>query len=221
VQLFEKSLAFNARTYNGVNHGVGEGLNASSTSSSNVSICYWAAQLEALSFTPRKSPIPLDSMLQHSSQVLPRVLETLCSLDTPESQTDCPSSSSPSLILILICLTQVIALFEECLPSVMEDTAGSNSGNISVGCSDQLSLYLGQFQIDAETQGALQVHIVGKELRTILQTCKLVRQILAHPAWRSALRQTHDLLLENLRLRTLALIYQMKQRRAVSSIFSV
>ncbi|KAI1758257.1 hypothetical protein F4782DRAFT_477156 [Xylaria castorea] len=174
-------------------------------SSSTDSIRYWTTQLEKLSRTLQKPPIPLDGMLHHSSQLLPRIREALQSPYSSDT-----SSSAARLILILVCLTQIVTLFEQCVPSVL-------AGRSIAGSSD-LSLRLGEFQVDRKAQQALQMHIVGKELSSMMQLSKMIRQTLLRPGWCNISKRTHDLLLEDLQIRTVTLVYQMKQKRSASII---
>ncbi|KAI1359988.1 hypothetical protein F5Y08DRAFT_331875 [Xylaria arbuscula] len=166
---------------------------------------YWTTQLENLSRAVEGSAIPLDGMLHHSSQVLPRAKEALQSLQLAEG-----SSSSTNLILILVCLTQMAALFEHCVPAVL-------AGRSATGSSD-LALRLGDFQVDRRAQHALQMHVVSKELSSMLQILKLIKQTLLRADWSHIPKRTHDVLLEDLRVRTVMLVYQMKQKRATSRI---
>ncbi|GAB1309928.1 Zn(2)-C6 fungal-type domain-containing protein [Madurella fahalii] len=176
---------------------------AGTPSSSTDSVQYWTTQLEELSRTLQKFPVPLDGMLRHSSQLLPRIREALQSPHSAEG-----SSSITRLMLILVCLTQVVALFEQCVPSVLAGRSGAGSTD--------LSLRLGEFQVDRKVQQALQLHVMSKEVSSLLQVSRLIRQTLLRSEWRDVPKRTHDLLLEDLRARAVTLIYQMKQRRAGS-----
>ncbi|KAI1660479.1 hypothetical protein F4813DRAFT_350074 [Daldinia decipiens] len=167
--------------------------------SSGGDVNYWTTQLEELSRRPHKSPMPLDEVLHQSSQLLPRVTEVLRALSLADPL------SSTHMILILVCLTQVITFFEQCMPSVI-------CGLENTGSSGDLSLHLGAYQVDREVQQALQMHIVGKELSTVLQVSKLIKQTLLQPDWNSVSKRTHDLLLEDLQVRTKTLMYQIKQK---------
>ncbi|KAF1949856.1 hypothetical protein CC80DRAFT_497199 [Byssothecium circinans] len=118
----------------------------------------WTTLLEQLSRPPDPSPMPLDTLLHTTSTLLPRALRTLHALP-PE-----PARLTP-LLLILLCLRQAIALFEQCSPS---------------GTAD-LVLRLGAFQVDGEVQEALQKHIVGKELARMLHVTKVARKVLQLP----------------------------------------
>ncbi|KAH8193950.1 hypothetical protein TruAng_011887 [Truncatella angustata] len=163
-------------------------------------LSFWTAQLEEISHRTHNSPIPLDEMLHHSSRLLPRVNEALRAFP--------PADSSPfptHIMLILICLTQTIALFEQCIPSVI---CGSNK----TGPSGDLPLHLGAFQVDREVQQALQMHVVGKELATILKMTNIIKQMLLRPEWNGICKHTHRLLLEDLQARTKTLVHQMKQK---------
>lgn len=174
-----------------------------SCSTSDVS--FWAAQLEELSRRPQTSPIPLDEMLHHSSQLFPRVAEAL--QKTPPPADEPPSSTN--LILILVCLTQTVDLFERCVPPLLSSAAGA------AGTPNDLSLRLGAYQVDRKVQQALQVHVVAGELSKVLGLCGLVRRALSRPGWPAAaagLGRAHSLLLEDLQARTRALAYQMKQK---------
>lgn len=171
-------------------------------SSTNGDVNFWTTQLEELSQKPHKSPIPLDETLHHSSQLLPRVSEALRAL----SSTDSVSSTATQLILILVCLTQAISLFEQCIPSIIGGDSGAN------GSSSTLSLHLGAYQVDREVQQALQMHVVGRELSSILQVSKVIKQMLLQSDWSGVSRRTHGLLLEDLQVRTKTLVYQMKQK---------
>ncbi|KAI0428164.1 hypothetical protein F5Y09DRAFT_332755 [Xylaria sp. FL1042] len=166
-------------------------------------IRYWSTQLEALSHAVQRSPIPLDETLHQSSQLLPRIRETLQSLQSANALT-----FPVILVLILICLTQMIALYEQCVPSVL---AGCPSAGSGLG---DLSLLPGDFQVDRKAQQALHMHIVNKELLEILQVLKIIRQTLLRPEWHSTSKHTHDLLLDDVRVRTVTLVYQMKHKRA-------
>ena len=158
---------------------------------------YWTAQLEELCQTLQKSPVPLDGMLRISSQLLPHTSEVLRSLHSAHVP-----SFATSLLLILVCLAQAVTLFEQCVPSVLSDrpTAGSSD----------LSLRLGEFQVDRKAQQMLQIHIVSKELSSMLQVFKLIRQTLSRPEWCNASKRTHNMLLEDLQVRIETLLYQIK-----------
>lgn len=179
------------------------GLNRAASTSHPLGndIKFWTAQLEELSRKSYKCPIPLDEMLHHSSQLLPRVTEALRLLPSANPA----SSSATHLILILICLTHAITLFEQCVPFII-------CGLAINGSSSSLSLHLGAFQIDRDIQQALQMHVVGKELSTILRLSKLIKQMLLQPDWNDGLKRTHNLLLEDLQVRTKTLAYQIKQK---------
>ncbi|KAI1478697.1 hypothetical protein F4774DRAFT_384749 [Daldinia eschscholtzii] len=179
--------------------GPGSGQTPGTPHSSGGDVNYWTMQLEELSRRPHKSPMPLDEVLHQSSQFLPRVTEALRTLPSADP------SSSTHMILILVCLTQIITFFEQCMPSVV-------CGLATGGSSGDLSLHLGAYQVDREVQQALQMHIVGKELSTVLQVSKLIKQTLLQPDWNSISKRTHDLLLEDLQVRTKTLMYQIKQK---------
>ncbi|RYP52220.1 hypothetical protein DL768_002539 [Monosporascus sp. mg162] len=198
TQLFNTPSSSTSQSYQDSNCGLSQ--TAGTASSPTDGVRYWITQLEELSCTLQKSPIPLDGILHHSSQLLPRIREALRSLHSADV-----SSSATSLILILVCLTQTATLFEHCVPSVL-------AGRSTAGSSD-LSLRLGEFQVDRKAQQALQMHIVSKELSNMLQVSKLIRQTLLRPEWRSFSKRTHDLLLKDLQVRTVTLVYQMKQKR--------
>ncbi|TVY43219.1 putative beta-glucosidase I [Lachnellula subtilissima] len=116
---------------------------------------YWTTQLEGLSRTLQKSPVPLDGTLHHSSQLLPRIGEALRSLNPADI-----SSSATNLILILVCLTQLVTLLELCIPPVLAGPSAADSSD--------LSLRLGEFQVDRKAQQALQVHILSVPRTLIL-----------------------------------------------------
>lgn len=163
----------------------------------------WSTQLEELSQVAQRSSVPLDTMLHQSSQLLPRMKDALQSRQSSDA-----SAFPANLMLILVCLTQLVTLFEQCLPSVLGASSTTGSG------SADLSLRLGDFRVDRKAQQALQMHIVNKELWGILQVLKMVRRTLLRPDWRNVPKHTHDLLLEDVRVRTVSLVYQMKQKRA-------
>ncbi|TEY23433.1 hypothetical protein BOTCAL_1482g00010 [Botryotinia calthae] len=198
MQAFNTPPSLTLQSYQNSNNGFVQTADTISLSTEGVQL--WTTQLEELSRTLQKSPIPLDGMLHHSSQLLPCIKEAVHSLHSADV-----SSSSTSLILILICLTQAITLFEQCVPSVL-------GGRLTAGSSD-LSLRLGDFQVDRKAQQALQMHIVSKELSSILQVSNLIRQALLRQEWRSVSKRTHELLLEDLQVRTVTLVYQMKQKK--------
>ena len=201
MQLFDTSSSPTSQSYQDSNSGLSQTANTLSSSTDGVQ--YWTTQLEELSHTLQKSPIPLDRILRHSSQLLPRISEIL---QSPNSA-DMPSSTT-SLILILVCLTQVVTLFEQCVPSVLSDRPTASSSD--------LSLRLGEFQVDRKARQALQIHIVSKELLSMLQVFKLIRQRLAWPEWRDISKRTHNLLLEDLQVQTEILVYQIKLKRGAS-----
>lgn len=177
---------------------------------------YWTTQLAELSRGQPRSPVPLDVMLQQSSQLLPRVTEALRSIHSSAAAGDNTSASSASvLILILVCLTQVVALVEQVIPSVLDGHSSCSTGD--GGSTANLSLRLGAFQIDREDQQALQMHLVSKELSSMLQVSNLIRQTLLQPEWRCVSKRTHNLLLEDLQARTKTLVYQMKQKRGTTA----
>ncbi|KAI0424555.1 hypothetical protein F5Y09DRAFT_353292 [Xylaria sp. FL1042] len=202
-RLLEMMPSSTIQTYRDSNYGTQQAGGKHSSSKNDTQ--YWTTQLEELSSALEGSPIPLDGMLHHSSRVLPRAKEALQSLQSGEG-----SSSSTNLILILVCLTQMTALFEHCVPAVL-------AGRSTTGSSD-LTLRLGDFQVDRTAQHALQMHVVGKELSGMLQISKLIKQTLLRADWRHIPKRTHDVLLEDLRVRTVMLVYQMKQKRAPSRI---
>ncbi|KAI1468201.1 uncharacterized protein F4812DRAFT_358266 [Daldinia caldariorum] len=179
--------------------GPGSGQTPSTPYSSGGDVNYWTAQLDELSRRPHKSPMPLDEVLHQSSQFLPRVTEALRTLPSADPL------PSTHMILILVCLTQVITFFEQCMPSVI-------CGLATGGSSGDLSLHLGAYQVDREVQQALQMHIVGRELSSVLQVSKLIKQTLLQPDWNNIPKRTHDLLLEDLQVRTKTLMYQIKQK---------
>ncbi|KAI1643798.1 uncharacterized protein F4817DRAFT_244263 [Daldinia loculata] len=195
TQLFGTSSSTTTSSY----QGPGSGQTPGTPHSSGGDVNYWTTQLEELSRRPHKSPMPLDEVLHQSSQLLPRVTEALRALPLADPL------SSTHMILILVCLTQVITFFEQCMPSII-------CGLASTGSSGDLSLHLGAYQVDREVQQALQMHVVGKELSTVLQVSKLIKQTLLQPDWNNVSKRTHDLLLEDLQVRTKTLMYQMKQK---------
>ncbi|KAI0817159.1 hypothetical protein GGR55DRAFT_619256 [Xylaria sp. FL0064] len=185
-------------------HSCSEPRQASAMADSSVDcgVQFWTAQFETLSQTLQTPPILLDRMLHHSSQLLPRVREALPSLHSAKA-----SSFTTTLILILVCLAQSITLFEQCVPSMLAECSMTNGSN-------SLSLRLGAFQVDRRAQQALQMHIVSQELSSMLQVLKIIRQMLVRSEWNSTSKRTHSLLLEDMRARTVRLVYQMKQRMA-------
>ncbi|KAF2686354.1 hypothetical protein K458DRAFT_416659 [Lentithecium fluviatile CBS 122367] len=152
----------------------------------------WATLLEDLSRTSSSSPVALDELLRSSSRLLPRVTQTLRSLH-PDA------SCMATLILILLCLTQATALFEQCIPS-------------TVRRSGDLSVHLGTFELDRDVQHALQRHIVGKELSRILQASALIKQALQQPGLASVPKRTHSLLINDLQTRVRALAYLVREK---------
>jgi hypothetical protein len=179
-----------------------EGSNSSSGGTPipyRADVNYWTTQLEELSQRACSSPIPLDEMLHYSSQLLPQVGEALRAAPPGELPT-----SPTHLVLILVCLTQTVALFEQCFSSII-------SGLAEPGSSSDISVRLGAFQVDREVQQALQVHVVGRELLAMLRVCKLVKQTMHLPDWNGTFERTHSLLLEDLQARTRTLACQVKQ----------
>jgi hypothetical protein len=166
---------------------------------------YWTAQLEELSQTLQKSPIPPDELLRLSSQLLPPTSEVLRSLHSAPV----PAFATNPL-LILVCLAQVATLFEQCVPPILSDRP-------TAGLSD-LSLRLGVFRVNRNAQQMLQVHIVSKELSSMLKAFKLIRQTPSRPGWCKASKCTHDLLFENLQVRIETLVYQIMRKGEVSKI---
>lgn len=163
---------------------------APNISCQTTSVMRWTVALENLSRASSSSPIALDELFHHSSVLLPRATEALSSLPSD------PSSMTP-FILILLCLTQTIVLFEQCIPTAISSLQ-------SCGPQD-ISLRLGAFQVDREAQQALQRHIIGKELSRILNVCKLMQQALRQPSIASLPKRTHTVLLDDLHLRIKAL----------------
>lgn len=201
TQLFNAPSSITLQSYQ--NSNIQFAQTADTLNSSSEGVQHWTTQLEELSRTLQKSPIPLDGMLHHSSQLLPCIREALHSLHSADA-----ASCATSLILILVCLTQAITLFEQCVPSVL-------GGRFTAGSSD-LSLRLGAFQVDRKAQQALQMHIVSKELSSILQVANMIKQTLLRQEGRNVCKRTHDLLLEDLQVRTVTLVYQMKQKKGRS-----
>ncbi|KAI8957381.1 hypothetical protein F5Y11DRAFT_90914 [Daldinia sp. FL1419] len=196
TQLFgTSSSTTTTSSYQGPNSGQTPGTPHSTGGDVN----YWTIQLEELSRKPHKTPMPLDEVLHQSSQLLPRVTEALRALSSADPL------FSTHMILILICLTQIITFFEQCMPSVI-------CGIATAGSSGDLSLHLGAYQVDRDVQQTLQMHIVGKELSTVLQVSKLIKQTMLQPDWNNFSKRTHDLLLEDLQVRTKTLMYQIKQK---------
>jgi hypothetical protein len=192
-----------SESYEDLNSELGQ--TAGTPSSSTDSIPYWTMQLEELSRSLHKSPILLDRMLHHSSQLLPRIRDALKSPHSADI-----TSSSTRLILILMCLTQTVTLFEQCVPSVLTNRSTTGSSDVS--------LLLGQFQVDRKAQQALQMHIVSKEVSSMLHVSKLIRQTLLRPEWRNISKRIHELLLEDLHVRIVTLGYQMKHKWVASRI---
>ncbi|KAJ4288098.1 hypothetical protein N0V90_012115 [Kalmusia sp. IMI 367209] len=160
-------------------------------------IASWTTALEKLSRASTTSTIALDELLHNSSLLLPQVTEALRMLPSDPS-------SMTSLLLILLCLTQTMALFEQCIPSVIR-------GLVACGPQD-ISLRLGAFQVDREAQQALQKHVINKELSRILQASKQVKQALQQPILASMPKRTHTLLIDDLHLRIKALVQVVKEK---------
>lgn len=144
----------------------------------------WTILLEQLSRAPNPSPIPLDTLLHTTSTLLPRATHALRSLPTD-------MSCLTPLILIILCLTQAIALFEQCLPAVVRGLAAASGPR-------DMALRLGAFQVDREVQAALQRHIVGRELARILHVVQRARRVLRNPGLGGAEKRVHGVVVEDL-----------------------
>ncbi|PSR83625.1 hypothetical protein BD289DRAFT_435625 [Coniella lustricola] len=192
-----------------------------SSALSSDSIRYWTTQLQALFSMLQKSPVPLDGTLHQSSQLLPCAIKTLRSL--PQFVTDENSSSSAMTIVLLIlyCLTQTVTLFESCVPPMLAAGGRLSSTNATSGVSQgHLSLRLGEYHVDRKAQQALQMHIVSRRLSSMLQVSKLIRNTLSRLEYGvNVSKRTYDLLLEDLYVRTVTLVHQMKQARGALKLF--
>lgn len=157
----------------------------------------WTHLLGKLSRSGQSTPVALDELLHHSSALVPRATQALQSIPSDPS-------CMTSLLMILLCVTQTIALFEQCIPSVIRGLASSGSKDIS--------LRLGAYQVDREAQQALQRHIVTKELSRIHHVAKLAKQALQQPGLAGVSKRTHSLLLDDLQARVKSLAYLVKEK---------
>lgn len=158
-------------------------------------IVSWATMLEELSLS-RKTSVALDDLLSKCSTLLPQVSHALRSLP-PD-----PSCMTP-VVLILLCLTQAVALFEDCIPSVIR--------GISVDGSDAIAVHIGGYEVDRDAQQVLQRHIINKEVCKILHASKLVKQALHQPWLASVSQRAHGLLVEDLQVRVRNLLQMVKE----------
>jgi hypothetical protein len=145
----------------------------------------WSSLLEQLSRTSSPSHVPLDTLLHTTSTLLPQATHTLTSLSADQC-------CLTPLILIILCLSQVVSLFEQCR---VETSGGPSS----------LSLRLGDFQIDREVQAALQRHVVAKELVRMLHVVQTIRQLLKNPTLAGAEKKAHGVVADDLVRRIRAL----------------
>jgi hypothetical protein len=157
----------------------------------------WTHLLGKLSQSGNTSLVALDELLQHSSTLLPRPIRALQSFP-------CGPSCMTPLLMMLICVTQSIALFEQCIPSVTRGLASNRSRDITVR--------LGAYQVDTQAEQALQKHLVTKELSRIHHKGTLARQLLQQPGLKNVSKRTHFLLLDDLQARAKSVVYLVKEK---------
>jgi hypothetical protein len=106
-----------------------------------------------------ESPLALDEVLGASTFYLQSIDATISKLP------DDPSRMS-ILLMIIICLTQILALFEECIcPSTTTLQFDATTGP---------TLRLGNYQVDPDSQRRFRVHIVREHLVRLFNVAKNV-----------------------------------------------
>jgi hypothetical protein len=113
------------------------------------------------------------------------------------------------LLMILLCVTQTIALFEQCILSVIHGAASSATKDIA--------LHLGAYKVDREAQQALQRHLVTKELARIHHVAKLAKQVLQQPELTRVSKRIHCLLLDDLQAQANSLAHLVEDKWGAAS----
>lgn len=156
----------------------------------------WVKHISDLNEKLSQSPLPLDEVLSanaHLLQSIPSALQWL------------PSDGShlSTVLIILICLTQILTLFEQCIHSSSAKAPSQDKAG--------LTLQLGAFKVDMESQHGLQMHIVCKELMRVLEVGKSVRAALQRPqGGLGSQSRTYVALIEDVQRRVRVLVYFVK-----------
>lgn len=139
-----------------------------------------------------QSPLVLDEVLSVNAFYLQ-------SIDSDIAKLPIDPSRISTILMIIICLTQVLALFEECIsPSNAKTLFDMTNGPV---------LLLGNFQLDLESQRQMRIQIVQKELTRVFEAAgALTRVLQQRPIAAGSQNQTYLTLLVDIRKRVKFLV---------------
>ncbi|CAI6288261.1 unnamed protein product [Periconia digitata] len=159
----------------------------SSISTDQGSTAELTLRINELSQKLLQSPLALDEVLSTNTFYLQIIESSLMDLSTD------PSRMS-TILMMIICLTQVLALFEECV--------GRGTETALFDMTNGPILLLGSFQVDVESQRQIRIKIVLKELTRILAVAGgLGRALQQQPVAVGSQNQTYRTLLTDVRKR--------------------
>jgi hypothetical protein len=164
-----------------------ESLSISSSTTNSRSTTDMATQIHELSQKLSRSPLALDEVLNVNASYLQSIHSDVSKLPTD------PSRMS-TILMIIICLTQVLALFEACIsPSTVKALFDIANGP---------TLLLGSFQVDLESQRQMRIQIVQKELMKVFDVARgLMRALQQHPIAVGPQNQTYFTLMVDVQKR--------------------
>ena len=150
-------------------------LTSSTTKSQSTEIL--TTNIHDLSQKLSQSPLALDEVLSISTSYLQSIDSDIATLPADPSR-------MATVLMIIICLTQVLALFEECIsPSTAKTLFDITSGP---------ALLLGSFQVDLESQRQIRIHIVREALMRVFNVARdLLRALQQRPAAAGPQNQTY------------------------------
>lgn len=158
----------------------------------------WIKRIENLSNQYISHGPPLDELLRLSQALLPGVQYAL-DYQKPFADT------SSTLLLVSVCLSQLLVLFER--------SALAPSNDLQSNSSPGVLLHLGGFQVDTEAQRVLQAHVVSKQMANILAVTASVTEIMANEGSGSPLgpKTTLELLVEDVKGRAGKLMSRLRE----------
>ncbi|PVI00655.1 hypothetical protein DM02DRAFT_671864 [Periconia macrospinosa] len=169
----------------------------SSSSTSNYgSTTELTTRIHELSQKLSQSPLALDEILSANAFYLQIIESNIINIPTDPSRMSI-------ILMMIICLTQVLTLFEECIKPGAEKTIfDMENGPI---------LLLGSFQVDLESQRQIRIKIVQKELKRIFSVAGgLTRVLQQHPIAVGLQDHTYRTLLADIQKRVQFLVQIVK-----------
>ncbi|KAF2756232.1 hypothetical protein EJ05DRAFT_540002 [Pseudovirgaria hyperparasitica] len=184
---------------------VGEDPCSFDTPTTTPEVGSWIQRVESLSNKSTTKGPPLDELLRLSQALLPSMSNVLKCHNVF-------SNPISTLLLVIVCLSQTLTLFERSSHASEQDTQTKERPSVL--------LHLGGFQVDSEAQKMLQTHVMNKELSKMMEIVGEVNKVVRDLglAEDEALSNTHELLLDDIRVRIETLVCSLKEAGGYSNL---